>query len=469
MAKPPTSLHTLQPFSTTTTTRLQALYSDISRQKRSNPASFHSNVDWWRRALESIVSSGVQHSQDSPFAAGRLVLHAEGSLIDCLKMKGAGKPLAIGTVVYELSASKAIIPVSSFLSSQQSIYDPGWLPTRIASLVIVKPLWWTLEQMGIVGDESIFSAGSHSRGGYNDREWWGEYVMVSLIERAADAIVEVQQSKITSIADRLYDISSFKREFASVLGQDVISDEDSSVLLKFLERDRGFVAIDKGVIKFLDKCGNRDQAHITPVDRGILELKTAVTRMQAQIESLQRKIDECTRKASEALRHKRKELALNHLRTRKQLEDLNNKRLGSLTTLESTLITVEAAAGDIDIMRVYESSTATLRAILAHPSLQRDSVERTMDALAEANIDAKEIDEAIRAESDDALNIHQTDEDLKKELDQLVAEARVEGLEADEGEQMILKHKLAKGSTVGHERGIVQKTSDDVMAEVLVA
>jgi len=42
-------------------------------------------------------------------------------------------------------------------------------------------------------------------------------------------------------------------------------------------------------------------------------------------------------------------MALNHLRLRKQLEDLLSKRLGSLGTLESTLISVEAAAGDIEV------------------------------------------------------------------------------------------------------------------------
>ena len=48
------------------------------------------------------------------------------------------------------------------------------------------------------------------------------------------------------------------------------------------------------------------------------------------------------------------------------------------------------------IMKSYESSTATLRAILAHPSLQREKIDETMDAMASANADAKDIDEAIR-------------------------------------------------------------------------
>lgn len=57
----------------------------------------------------------------------------------------------------------------------------------------------------------------------------------------------------------------------------------------------------------------------------------------------------CTRKASSALQQKRKAVALTYIRSRKQLEDLLSKRLSSLTILESTFISVEAAVGDIEV------------------------------------------------------------------------------------------------------------------------
>jgi charged multivesicular body protein 7 len=47
-------------------------------------------------------------------------------------------------------------------------------------------------------------------------------------------------------------------------------------------------------------------------------------------------------------------------------------------------------------MKLYESSTATLRTILSHPSLQRDKIDETMEAMAEATADAEDIDDAIR-------------------------------------------------------------------------
>ena len=59
----------------------------------------------------------------------------------------------------------------------------------------------------------------------------------------------------------------------------------------------------------------------------------------------------CTEKIASALKQKRKEVALNHLRARKRLDDLLKKRLGSLDILHSTLIRVEASAGDVQVRR----------------------------------------------------------------------------------------------------------------------
>jgi charged multivesicular body protein 7 len=78
-------------------------------------------------------------------------------------------------------------------------------------------------------------------------------------------------------------------------------------------------------------------------------------------------------------------------------------------------------------MKSYESATATLRAILAHPSLQREKIDETMDAMASVNAEAKDIDEAIRmgveiAQSDAGID----DSELEDELAALVKEVEQE-------------------------------------------
>ncbi|KAJ6497044.1 Snf7-domain-containing protein [Mycena vitilis] len=413
------ALLALPPYATTSPSRLQSIYSDISRQKHSNPASYQANIEWWRQALEGIARCGIQRS------GSNLVLSADASLMDLLRVSGVGKPLALSTVVAELRNQRILFTRAGFLNSKESVYDSGWLPGRIVSYVVGKPLWWALEQLGVVGEEGIISNATTTK----DTSWWGDYVVVPLVEAAANDVLARQSRKAGSPGDALYSFEGFKKEFSAVLSdtQENLTDGDAKVLLRFLERDRGAVVVEKDVIKFIDLTVSAVR-EVTAVDRGILELQEAVRRLHAQVAEYQRKIDEYTQKATAALNQKHKPVALTYLRSRKQFEDVLRKRLRSLETLEATLLSVQTAAGDIEIMKSYQSSTATLQTILAHPSLQKESIEKTMDAMAEANADAKGVDESIRISGNVALGIDTAfdDAELEEELRLLAEEAKAE-------------------------------------------
>jgi charged multivesicular body protein 7 len=94
------SSHSL--FQNTSKARLQALYSDFARQKQSNPSAFHANVEWWRKTLEGLVDSGLLHGTVGD-SGSRLVLRANRSLLERVKLEKIGKPLALGTVVVSYS------------------------------------------------------------------------------------------------------------------------------------------------------------------------------------------------------------------------------------------------------------------------------------------------------------------------------------------------------------------------------
>ena len=147
----------------------------------------------------------------------------------------------MGPVKSELQEEKVYIPLNQFLTAAQSIYDPGWLPYRIASYVIGKPLWWALQQTGVVGSGDIIES---------DTQRWkrvkGDYVLRDLVESAAQGVLAHQRTKESgAFADKLYTIEFFKREFSSVAISDVVlSDLDTKVLLKHLERDMKVVVVD---------------------------------------------------------------------------------------------------------------------------------------------------------------------------------------------------------------------------------
>ncbi|KIK98727.1 hypothetical protein PAXRUDRAFT_133647 [Paxillus rubicundulus Ve08.2h10] len=412
-------------YTSTSKSRLQSLYSDISRQKHSNPTSYHAHVDWWQRTLEELVSHGWQTDITSPQQgkedvashSNKLVLSARRTIVDKLRYDGVGKPLGLGSTIAELQRNKALIPLSQFLTSPQSVYDPGWLPYRIASLLVGGPLWWAMEQLDVVRSEDS----------YSEAEMWkrieGEDVLLKLVERAADA-VESSCSGMC-LADKLHTVASFRREFGSKALPGVsLSETDTKVLLRYLERDRKVIVQDKDVIKFVTTDHDRE---ITLVDRGILELKVAISNLQVQVDRLQSKMEETTNRISTALKQQQKSIALAHLRFRKNLEEVLTKRLGALQNLEATLMSVETAAGDLEIMKTYEKSMAVLQTILSHPSLHCEKINETMDALAAANANAREVDEAIRIGGDmAAAEAGVIDADLEDELNELVREVERE-------------------------------------------
>lgn len=143
----------------------------------------------------------------------------------------------------ELTETRAYISLDQFLTDTRSIYDPGWLPYRIASYVIGKPLWWALQQLNIVNDEYV---GGHAEDNERWRRIKGHYVVVSLLERAADAVLHTQEAKGgISLADTLYKFDGFRREFASAALPGVtLSEQDMRVVLKFLERDKRALVVE---------------------------------------------------------------------------------------------------------------------------------------------------------------------------------------------------------------------------------
>ncbi|KAF8843549.1 hypothetical protein BDN67DRAFT_896692 [Paxillus ammoniavirescens] len=428
-------------YASTSKPRLQSLYSDITRQKHSNPTSYHAHVDWWQRTLEELVSRGwqtdiaspLQGKEDVASQSDKLILSARRAIVDKLRYDGVGKPLGLGSTIAELQRNKALIPLSQFLTSPQSVYDPGWLPYRMASLLVGKPLWWAMEQLDVVRSEDS----------YSEAEMWkrieGEHVLLKLVERAADAVESSCGGMC--LADKLHTVASFRREFGSrALPGGSLSEADTKVLLRYLERDRKVIVQDKDVIKFVTTDHDRE---VTPVDRGILELKTAISNLQTQVDRLQGKMEETTNRISTALKRQQKSMALAHLRFRKNLEDVLTKRLGALQNLEATLMSVETAAGDLEIMKTYEKSTAVLQAILSHPSLHCEKINETMDALAAANANAREVDEAIRIGGDiAAAEAGVIDADLEDELNELVKEVEREEAEASERAALDRLHEV---------------------------
>jgi charged multivesicular body protein 7 len=83
--------------------------------------------------------------------------------------------------------------------------------------------------------------------------------------------------------------------------------------------------------------------------------------------------------------------------------------------------------------------------ILAHPSLQRDKIEETMDAMASASADARDIDEAIKIGRDVAIADAGIDEgELEDELQSITREIEREKEAEAEGQRARLREEGMK-------------------------
>lgn len=173
--------------------------------------------------------------------------------------------------------------------------------------MIGKPFWWALEQGGIVGEDSYLSSIKTMVTPTGPDQWFGQFVVVTLLEAAADKVLQLQED---STNDGLYGYPEFRRTFASIFpGSNVLREDEAVVLVKFLERDRGLVVSDGAVRNHvLFGCANvvtqtlagqvikfvrtPDEKTITAVDRGVLELRSAVFNLHRQVESLQSRCEE---------------------------------------------------------------------------------------------------------------------------------------------------------------------------------
>jgi len=199
------------------------------------------------------------------------------------------------------------------------------------------------------------------------------------------------------------------------------SNLDLRVLIKYMERDRGVAVTDGKVVK-LEHIEDEKMNAITEEERGIVNVKDTYARLESQVEEIEKRIKERQAKVETALREKKREQALSYLRSRKMLDELLEKRTRSMETLHGVLIKIEQAANDVEIVKAYEMSTTSLKALLSNAKLQPEHIEASMDQMQETLADADEVRRAVemgnegmrRAAGEEELDDGEMEAELKR-------------------------------------------------------
>lgn len=370
--------------------RLPALYSDFRSQKTLNPDGYQANVSAWLLALARLASDGLLSRQGSKSSA--LVFDLDESLRRSLDSKQFGQPLALGTVINEALAQKDLIPLQSFLQSNQSIYQQSW------SQVPWNVMGWALRQLGVTDP---------SRG--EDKIPKGNYVVMKNVETASRELGERIAEKAPRY-DRVFTKGQFQALVTSVLAEEQrLSDTDTDVLLKFLSRDKDMIEYDGKTIRIR---GSGEARGITEEDSSIASIKELASNLEHQINLLNGRIDELDQEARNAVLRKNRVAALAALKSKKRAESSLSTRYATLHQLEEVASKLQQASDQVQLVKVMESSANALESLNTQIG-SADKVENTMDRLRDQMSATDEITAILAEPTGMVVDEEEIDEELE--------------------------------------------------------
>lgn len=376
--------------------RLPALYSDFRAQRSLNPDGYTANVAAWRSALSRLAWDGLisdistATSPSSPSSSQRLVLECDAKLPAKLESHQFGRPLALGTVIRDSVDNGALIPLHHFLSRQESIYHTsgGWgsIPWRAAA--------WAARQLGLGGPSVT----------HEDTIPKGRFVVLANVERAAASVAEaIAERRSDSRFERTFTQRDFAREILGKHAAPSLSEADTDVLLRFLERDKGLIARDGRTVRIRGGVDDSEETTVTKEDEAVAELRALMADLRHQTALLSSRVDELTAEAKAAIaagRGSSHATALALLRRKRVAEEALKRRGAALGQLEDVAGKLEQARDQAQMVRVMESSAGALAAL----NREVGGVARVEGAVEALKEQVSETDEVARILEEEAAS-----------------------------------------------------------------
>jgi len=127
-----------------------------------------------------------------------------------------------------------MIPVKEFLTTDRSIYSKSWVPSPWTVLQ------WGLQQIGLAGTGN-YEGTSGAR-----KLKTLAFVLVEVLEKVATQVLAAREKCGQSLTGRIVSREEFGQELGA-LGVAGVSDEDITILLRYLERDKQALSYDDNV------------------------------------------------------------------------------------------------------------------------------------------------------------------------------------------------------------------------------
>lgn len=434
--------------------RLPSLFSDFSRLSETNRDGYEANVKAWTDALSrSLLSESLDGS--------KLCLVADSALGESLTSSTWGRPLSLGVVEAEARKKGAWVPLDSFLSRTESIYEDNVDSGLFSRLTIGSVLRW--------GFAHLWSPPSSTA---TRTKLTGEsYVCRENLERVSRSVrnlFEMQGVRGAggSYSDYITTVSALRDRIAAELAIH-LDPRDMTILLRHLERDSPSLAHSGDVIRlYPDSTSTRTRIEpITETDMAISQVKSTLAQQQRQLDLLTANVEECKRQIASALAHSQKTLALSALRSKRTMEASLSKTLEMHHQLTTLLHGIDDAASHLGIIQAMKSGSAALSGILRQIG-SIDSVDNLMDGVRQQLDETAEIGDSIgRLDLSDASSsaaLGGGEEDaaaLEEEWNRLVTAAMQEQLGTSESESAAMAvtvNAVDKSTTLDDERQVLE-------------
>ncbi|CAO3692824.1 unnamed protein product [Rhizopus stolonifer] len=250
------------------------------------------------------------------------------------------------------------------------------------------------------------------------------YVVIPTIALIAKSIISDHfNATIKRQTEHLLIFSEFKTKYAHhFINELELTDNDLDLVLRYLNSQQGVAVVDnvKGygttykVIKFPPK--QEEIATITKHDEAIINIRTTCHALSLQVDELQRKSEEFGHFSVTEHKEGHAAKARYYLKRKKNLEQVLEKRLKSMETMDTVLIKIETSHDDIQVVQAFNAGAGTLRDILGQDELSIETIHEIMAKVSDSLEDQKEVEEAMQTGMED----NSFDQDIERELEELV-------------------------------------------------
>lgn len=372
-------------------TRLPSLYSDLAVQKTSNPEGYSANVTAWESALTRALLAGQLPPEQ------RLILEASDDLLNALASPLYGRPSGLGCVFDDCLRQGKMYNLNDFLTSEESIYSRSWIPSPW------KILQWSLRHAGVVGGRSFNVDGRLRR---------GNLVSVVALEETWKKLQQFRERSPQSLPDRIISRELFLKELNGLV-QGTLSEQDVSVLLRYLSRDKHALSYDATTIKFKAPTASAPEP-ISHEDTSIASLKTLISNFTTQTTNLTARISTLQTTAQTYVKQGNKAQALSALRSKKLAERNLQSYLDTLHQLQEVYTKIETAADQVEVVAAMKSSAGVLKTM----NKKVGGVERVEDVIETLREEMGKVDEVSGVlveplDSKTVLDEEEVDEELE--------------------------------------------------------